>query len=171
MGRWALAAMRKQKGERARAALSARKDCCCCMVCSKQWEKRAIAAARHTWAAQAERLRRGGKKKKKSPYILWQAEMMLLRLFITVSTSRIVEALKRKSKRKRFGLCLRCCCCFWCSLIHNKIAAAMARACSPRMYFVWSEWEGRLFCCSHVQFVITYAFEWFLIIIIKKRLV
>ena len=136
MGRWALAAMRKQKGERARAALSARKDCCCCMVCSKQWEKRAIAAARHTWAAQAERLRRGGKKKKKSPYILWQAEMMLLRLFITVSTSRIVEALKRKSKRKRFGLCLRCCCCFWCSLIHNKIAAAMARACSPRMYFV-----------------------------------
>ena len=78
----------------------------------------------------------GERKKKKSPYILWQAEMMLLRLFITVSTSRIVEALKRKSKRKRFGLCLRCCCCccFWCSLIHNKIAAAMARACSPRMY-------------------------------------
>ena len=66
--------------------------------------------------------------------------MMLLRLFITVSTSRIVEALKRKSKRKRFGLCLRCyccCCCLWCRLIHNKIAAAaMARACSPRMYFV-----------------------------------
>ena len=130
MGRWALAAMRKQKGERARC-------CCCCMVCSKQWEKRAIAAARHTWAAQAERLRRGGKKKeKKSPYILWQAEMMLLRLFITVSTSRIVEALKRKSKRKRFGLCLHCCCCFWCRLIHNKLTAAMARACSPRMYFV-----------------------------------
>ena len=48
----------------------------------------------------------GERKKKKSPYILWQAEMMLLRLFITVSTSRIVEALKRKSKRKRFGLCL-----------------------------------------------------------------
>lgn len=60
--------------------------------------------------------------------------MMLLRLFITVSTSRIVEALKRKSKRKRFGLCLLCCCCFWCRLIHNKLAAAMARACSPRMY-------------------------------------
>jgi len=38
MGRWALAAMRKQKGERARA-LSARKDCCCCMVCSKQGKK------------------------------------------------------------------------------------------------------------------------------------
>ena len=77
----------------------------------------------------------GERKKKKSPYILWQAEMMLLRLFITVSTSRIVEALKRKSKRKRFGLCLLCCCCcFWCRLIHNKLAAAMARACSPRMY-------------------------------------
>lgn len=70
MGRWALAAMRKQKGERARA-FSARKDCCCCcMVCSKQWEKRAIAAARHTWAAQAERLRRGERKKEKPIYIV-----------------------------------------------------------------------------------------------------
>ena len=71
MGRWALAAMRKQKGERARAFI-ARKDCCCCccMVCSKQWEKRAIAAARHTWAAQAERLRRGERKKEKPIYIV-----------------------------------------------------------------------------------------------------
>jgi len=66
------------------------------------------------------------KEKKKSPYILWQAEMMLLRLFITVSTSRIVEALKQKSKRKRFGLCLLCCCyCFWfvcfSGLLHRRL--------------------------------------------------
>jgi len=120
------------------------------MVCfSKRREKRTTPlpgsfgrAAAQGYARQAERLvggsriRRRKKGKKKSPYILWQAEMMLLRLFITVSTSRIVEALKRKSKRKRFGLCLLCCCCFWCSLVHNKLAAAMARACSPRMYFV-----------------------------------
>ena len=136
MGRWALAAMRKQKGERARAALSARKDCCCCMVCSKQWEKRLLLQP-DILGQHRQKDFVGGKEKKKSPYILWQAEMMLLRLFITVSTSRIVEALKRKSKRKRFGLCLLCCCCcFWCRLIHNKLAAAMARACSPRMYFV-----------------------------------
>ena len=138
MGRWALAAMRKQKGERARALSAQRLLLLHGLFRSNG--KKGLLLQPDILGQHRQKDFVGGKEKKKSPYILWQAEMMLLRLFITVSTSRIVEALKRKSKRKRFGLCLLCCCCccscFWCRLIHNKLAAAMARACSPRMYFV-----------------------------------
>ena len=131
MGRWALAAMRKQKGERARAAAAA------AWFVRSNGKKGLLLQPDILGQHRQKDFVGGERKKKKSPYILWQAEMMLLRLFITVSTSRIVEALKRKSKRKRFGLCLLCCCCcLWCRLIHNKLTAAIARACSPRMYFV-----------------------------------
>lgn len=85
--------------------------------------------------------------------------MMLLRLFITVSTSRIVEALKQKSKRKRFGLCLLGCCC---RLVYNKLAAAAKPAlarpvCINSVLFDLK--GGSTFLFSHVQFVITYAVE------------